>query len=262
MRESSQVVRIERHRIAEDLVALTYDDPSRSDALAAPFVIVLHGLGSRKERHLDLCLRLAAGGAIGCGIDARGHGDRATADSRRVLADQGSPEFLPAFAETVAGTVGDVTEIATYFRTRRYNLIGHSMGGFVALQTALVDPRVESVVCIAGALDMSEFDENALSPAVRESTRVQDPVINAGGFPPRRVLLLHGDADQTVPVSGARRLAAALRAVYGASPEDMLLREFPGAGHDLLPEMAADAVRWTVERKGSGVPDPSAQRAS
>ena len=57
MKEFSQTVRIERHRLTEDLVALTFVDAATASEATKPLVFVVHGLGSRKERHLDLCLR-------------------------------------------------------------------------------------------------------------------------------------------------------------------------------------------------------------
>lgn len=246
MRESSQIVRIERHRVAADVVALTFTDPDRGTAAGHPpfLVFVLHGLGSRKERHLDLCLRLAGAGFVACAIDAVGHGDRATPEARRRLADINAPEFLPAFTETVTGTVQDVAAAATYFGATAYGLVGHSMGGFIGLHTALADPRVTGLVCISGAIDLSVADDPNFPEEAREKVRAIDPVHHANGFWPRPVLILHGDADEMVPVQGARRLHAALQPLYAKRPDILRLEEYPGVGHELLPEMSAEAVEW------------------
>lgn len=249
MRESSQLVRIERHRIEDELIVLTFSDEGERRAEARqsprrPVVFVQHGLGSRKERHLDLCLRLAEAGFLACSLDARHHGDRATREMRKRLSDIQSVEFLEAFTETIRGTVQDIAAAATYFGTRSYGIIGHSMGGFIALQAALNDPRVSAVVSIAGALILSPSEGVQYPPQIADALRQGDPLLHAAGFWPRPVLLLHGTEDETVPLMGSVRLRDALSPIYAAAPDRLTLREYPGIGHELSPEMATDAVDW------------------
>ncbi|MES2458988.1 MAG: alpha/beta fold hydrolase [Armatimonadota bacterium] len=256
MRESSQLVRIEKHRVQDELVVLTFS-PGGAEAIGTtptadgPLVFVQHGLGSRKERHLDLCLRLAEVGFTACSLDARYHGDRATREMRQRLADVKSVEFLEAFAATVAGTVEDIAAAATYFGTRSYAVIGHSMGGFIALQTTLADPRVTSVVSIAGALVLEPPPGASYPAAVAEALRQGDPTARAAEFWPRPVLLLHGTDDETVPLMGSVRLRNALAPIYAANPERLRLVEYPGAGHELTTEMAEAAVGWTRQQVGA-----------
>lgn len=246
MRESSQLVRIEKHRVGEGLVVLTFSAEDDA-ATKRPLVFVQHGLGSRKERHLDLCLRLAEAGFTACSLDARFHGDRATREMRGLLSDVYAAPFLEAFAETIRGTVEDIAAAATYFGARSYGVIGHSMGGFIALQTALADPRVSCVVSIAGALVLTPPPGAAYPPEAAEAMRRGDLVERAPGFWPRPVLLLHGTDDETVPLVGSIRFREALTPFYAAKPERMRLVEYPGAGHELTPEMATEAVAWMQE---------------
>jgi alpha-beta hydrolase superfamily lysophospholipase len=250
MRESSQLVRIEKHRVDEELVVLTFSAEETAGAEPGslpqrPVVFVQHGLGSRKERHLDLCLRLAEAGFLACSLDARHHGDRGTLEMRRRLSDIRSAEFLEAFTETIQGTVLDITSAAAYFGTGSYALIGHSMGGFIALQTTLADPRVSCVVSIAGALILSPPEGVVYPPAAADALRRADPVLNAAAFWPRPVLLLHGIEDETVPLLGSVRVRDALTPIYAAQAERLALVEYPGVGHELTAEMAAAAVDWT-----------------
>jgi dienelactone hydrolase len=256
MRESSQLIRIEKHRVDGDLVVLTFaagdrDGTAPGGSGNTPMVFVQHGLGSRKERHLELCLRLAEAGLTACSLDARHHGDRGTPEMRRRLSDIHSVEFLEAFSETIAGTVEDITAAATYFEARSYGIIGHSMGGFIALQTTLADPRVACVVCIAGALILSAPEGTAYPTGVAEALRQADPVRNVAGFWPRPVLLLHGTNDETVPLRGSVLLRDALTSRYSAKPDRIKLIAYPGAGHELTAEMAAAAVDWTRRHSGT-----------
>jgi pimeloyl-ACP methyl ester carboxylesterase len=242
MRESSQVVRIEKHRVAGELVVLTF---SAEDTQKRPLIFVQHGLGSRKERHLDLCLRLAEAGFMACSLDARYHGDRATREMRGRLSDIHSAGFLEAFIDTVRGTVQDIVTAATYFDVSFYGVIGHSMGGFIALQTTLADPRVSSVVSIAGALLFALPEGANYPPQILDALHQGDLVTKAAGFWPRPVLLLHGVVDETVPLQGSARLFGALTPFYTRDPERLRLVEYPGIGHELTSEMAIEAVMWT-----------------
>jgi dipeptidyl aminopeptidase/acylaminoacyl peptidase len=65
---------------------------------------------------------------------------------------------------------------------------------------------------------------------------------------------LHGDADVTVPIDGARRLYVELSTTaYAADPERLSLVEYPGLGHEFVPDMVERSVawmrRWMAERE-------------
>ncbi len=205
-------------------------------AEAPPTVFVLHGLNSRKERHLDVCLRLAQAGFAACAPDAALHGERVNRKSRR-LSDMTAPEFLPTFIQVMQQTVEDVAHFATELGLQSYGLIGHSMGGFIALHTLLADPRARAVVVVGGALDVSLAGQIAPSYA--------DPALRADEFLNRPVLLLHGDNDETVPVAGARRLHAALSPLYESEAASRLsFIEIAGGGHEWTDAIAEQAVQW------------------
>ncbi|MBC8102679.1 MAG: alpha/beta fold hydrolase [Cytophagales bacterium] len=245
MRETSQVVRIERHRLNEDLVGLTFSSlEGRDESALRRLVFVQHGLGSRKERHLDLCLQLAEAGFLACSLDARFHGDRATPEMRRQLSDIHNAEFPAAFLQTVQGTVQDISALATYFEADSYGLIGHSMGGFIALQTTIADPRVRGVVSVAGALPLTMPEDMRYSAEAASAMRQTDLAARAASLWPRPVLLLHGEADETVPLSGSARLYEALRPFYATEPQRLGFVPYVGADHSLAPAMAREAVAW------------------
>ena len=199
----------------------------------APLVLVQHGLGSRKERHLELCLRLAEAGFRAGAIDAAFHGERRTFGPQEaaLAGDKRSPEFSRAFARCVDRTVEDLAELAGRLTDDPWALIGHSMGGFIALTAARRIENLTRIVVVAGAIDL----EAALdSPEARERSAHR----NAHELNGTRILLLHGTDDPLVPVEGARRLEEAT----GCD-----LKIYPGVGHDLTAPMIADAVRWLKE---------------
>ena len=243
-----QSVRIERHRAGDVDIWLFVDEGLANAPLPweRPLVFVQHGLHSRKERHLDLCLRLAAQGLRVAALDTRGHGERATPAMTRRLSDSRTSEFYVAFGEAVHGTVRDLADVATYFNAPRYAIVGRSMGGFIALQTALADPRVCSVVCISGVIDVSAANNPRLPAAVRLMAQSSDLVAQAHCFFPRPVLLLHGESDNEVPVSGATRLYNALAPHYISQPYRLHKEIYPSVGHELIHHMTEAAIAWTA----------------
>ena len=236
---SETTVTIEKHELPQSgayALRFTAAPAPEGEKETLPTVFVLHGLGSRKERHLDVCLRLARAGFVACAVDAALHGERAT-NATRHLGDTASPEFLPTFAHVIMQTVEDVAHFASEWGLQTYGLIGHSMGGFIALHTALADPRAHAVVVVGGALDVSLAGENAVPEA--------DPAHRAAEFLGRPVLFLHGTDDETVPIAGARRLHAALQPHYeGASAPLLSLVELVGVGHEWTEVIADEAVAW------------------
>lgn len=254
MREWSRLVRIEKHQAPHGIACLTFADEGASP-LTRPLVFVVHGLLSRKERHSELCLDLAHAGFTACALDARSHGERATPEGVARLSGALNMEFLWAFADAVIGTAADLTAVADYLGHDGYGVIGHSMGGYVALRAGVTEERVRAVVSVAGNPDWSLLPAGRdgaagpfLPPEVAELARRESPLGQAARFFPRPVLMLHGASDTVVPIAGHRALHDALRSRYDdAGPEmrDRLsLVEYPGVGHDWLPDMAARAVAW------------------
>lgn len=202
----------------------------------SPSVIVLHGLTSRKERHLELCLQLAEAGFPTWAFDLRSHGDRRDADSATLRGSRKVPEFIPAFVRCASGSAEDVALVADFLGLDRYGIIGHSLGGYVALQAALRDPRAEVMVNISGSIDAAGSLPNGPT--------LYDIPTHAGDLCPRPVLLLHGTSDDEVPLAGAQKFHAAFTQAYGPNTEHTRLITYPSVGHELLSEMRTAAVEW------------------
>lgn len=213
---------------------------------ADPLVIVLHGLTSRKERHLEWCLELAAAGMTACAFDLRSHGARRDDDSPALQGDQTTPEFAAAFARVTVGTVQDIIRVAEYLGAEHWGLLGHSFGGYIALQTALVEPRAVAIANVSGSINAAGTIGDIELP---------DIPANAARLGRRPVLLVHGDADTIVPVAGARKFRDAFIQEYGADAKRVQYREYPGVGHELLPEMRHEATLFLRHALG-GIHEP------
>lgn len=249
MRESSQIVRIEKHRVAGEITALTFESAEEAGGgQRRPLVIVVHGLLSRKERHLELCLQLAQAGFLACALDARLHGERATPEAAAGLWGAWGTDFAALFAHAVIGTAADLGPLADYLGRDHYGVIGHSMGGYVALKVGVGDTRARVIVSVAGNPDWTLLPQGGgvLPPAARALARQESPIVHADAFFPRPLLQLHGTLDTTVPIAGARALHAALAPRYAEASitERLDLVEYPDTDHEFLPDMAARAVSW------------------
>jgi dienelactone hydrolase len=144
--------------------------------------------------------------------------------------------------------------------TRTY-LTGHSMGGHGTWQLAVHDtgffaaaaPSAGwiSFATYAAARAASGPTSQATQPTTQPLT-VRDLLRRAGlpsdtlafkeNLATLAVYILHGDADDNVPVTEARRMAEELKAFH----RDWRIFEQPGAGHwwDAHPEDGADCVDW------------------
>ena len=100
----------------------------------------------------------------------------------------------------------------------RIGLLGFSLGGYLSLSRATYDPRIACVAELFGGLP-------------------EHFVKDAGKLPP--TLILHGDADSTVPVDEAYKLKALLE--ENRVPHAMKI--YSGQGHHFTGLVQMDALR-------------------
>lgn len=143
-------------------------------------------------------------------------------------------------------------------------VVGSSMGGWIALHLALRRPdRVAALVGIAAAPDFTDWGYNdAEKSALQRDSRLEQP--NPYGAEPQLttlafwtsgeamrlldeqipidcpVRLIHGDADQDVPLDIAFRLKERLRS------GDVQITIIKGGGHRLSEAHEVDAILRTV----------------
>jgi carboxymethylenebutenolidase len=121
-------------------------------------------------------------------------------------------------------TVWDATSFLTHqphINPERIGLLGFSLGAYLALATASIDGRIRAVVDFFGGFPKE----------MRLFMRRFCPV-----------LILHGDADETVPVSEAHYIAEI--AERKKVPYEMKI--YARAGHGFAPEVMADATQRTL----------------
>jgi len=136
----------------------------------------------------------------------------------------------------------------------RFCLLGFSGGAAVSVYTAAHDPRVSLVVTCACPADFRSLSqgETALDtiqrfrqigairdkdfpPSIKEWKKgfeIVSPIKWIDKISPRPLLLVHGDADELIPLEHAHRL-------YQKAKEPKELKIIPGAKHKLRLEKAA-----------------------
>jgi carboxymethylenebutenolidase len=180
-----------------------------------PAVVVLHGAEGSK---LNPGYRLIAQGLADAGFAAL------QVDYFSQTPGSGAFGVPPAsdYEKDAPIWLREIGDGVNYLQTRpeidpqRIGLNGYSLGAFMALDAAMLDPRVKAV---------AEFYGGVIPGLAR----------NLDQMPP--VLILHGDADSIVPVGYAYTLKALLSA-HGRPYE---IQIYPGAQHGFNFVPGADA---------------------
>lgn len=131
-------------------------------------------------------------------------------------------------------------------------LTGHSMGGHGAWQLAAHHPdRFAAVGPSAGWCSFWSYGgkqqaaDDAMSTLLRRSENGSDTMLLKQNYAQMGVYILHGDADDNVPVSEARFMRDGLKDFHA----DLHYHEEPGVGHwwdrgDNKGDKGADCVDW------------------
>jgi acetyl esterase/lipase len=153
----------------------------------------------------------------------------------------------PGTAVAVRDALGAAVEVAA---GRPVAVIGHSAGGHLALWAAHEHP-VATVVSLAGVCDLEEGATAGIgNGGVLEFLgAAPESDLYAAASPIARLplgsraLLIHGDADEDVPIRQSRLFDHAAR----AAGDDCELHELPGGGHFEVVDPAGRA--WPILRE-------------
>ena len=258
---------------------------------AVAAVLLVHGYGEHSGRYEPVAQRLTAAGYAVTTFDLRGHGRstgvaRGTVDDFDLLVDD-----VATVARSVEGggdlplfvyghSMGGLAVVRLAEKAAAGTVDVPPIAGLVVASAALVAAEsipaplvaVANVIGkLAPKLPTIRLDGEAISrdPAVRSDydadplnyrgklsagTGRQMNLAMAAAMDRARtikcpVLVIHGDADRLTAVVGSRRLAATL------GSDDVTLREWPGAYHELHHEPERDEVldtivSWIGERVG------------
>lgn len=118
---------------------------------------------------------------------------------------------------------------------RRTYLTGHSMGGHGTWQLGATFPdQFAAIAPSAGWISFFTYaggrryeGTNALAQLIQRAATPSDTLVLASNFLHHGIYILHGDADDNVPVSEARTMRSVLEKFH----RDLAWHEQPGAGH-------------------------------
>ena len=176
------------------------------------------------------------------GLHGSGGGHASMADPASLLAEQGFAVYvLHYFDRTGTSEIDGLQTIFRHFPVwmktlwdavsfvarqpqidpERIGLLGFSLGAYLALSAAAIDPRIRAVVEFFGGMPKEmKFFTRRLCP----------------------VLILHGEQDKTVPVAEAYHLQQVLEKKQIAYE----MQIYPGAGHGFSGETWRDAGLRTL----------------
>jgi acylglycerol lipase len=246
------------------------------DAAGTPRANALlsHGYAEHSGRYDHVARHLNAAGIAVWALDHRGHGQSA--------GDRGD---IVSFDSTVADLDALMDLVAAEGAGRPTFLVGHSLGGAIAIAYALAHAdRLTGLSLSAPAIviapemlalaDLPEIPPLPLADGVSSDPDVvqnyKDDPLNYLGAPPRNLLLVMGSVGEqvarlgelTLPVQimqGSSDLLISPQAlkdvVAGVSSTDLVARLWPGLFHEIFNEPTKDAVldalvAWMVERAG------------
>jgi uncharacterized protein len=184
--------------------------PARRYEGGGAALLLFHGLRSSAEALDDEARAFAAAGVTTFVIDAPHHGARRSA-VLETMPDTGTREgyaTLLRILREARDEIPRVVDEALALGYEKVGIAGVSMGAYIALAAAVVEPRLAVVASILGSPDWTPPN----GEPVRES-----PHLFPHAFPPRPLMLLNGARDVNVPPEPARRFVARLRRLYGES---------------------------------------------
>ncbi len=185
-------------------------------------IVHCHGNAQNMTAHWQLVRFLPARGFNLLVFDYRGYGESEGRPSR-------------------SGTVADAKAAVEYVLGRddvdpeRVGIYGQSIGGAIGAVVAASDERVRAAVIDCSFTSYRRMAAHALrlNPATRIAARPlaglliasgYDPIDHVGEIAPRPILIVHGTADELVPMEMSREL-------YQAAGENAELYLIDGAGH-------------------------------
>ena len=187
-----------------------------------PAVLLLHGSdglaasGPRFRLMMQALVGLGYAALLPHYFDQTGDDDIGAGSQRAATIQQSHALWQGAIAAAVAEAAR-----LPHIDAQRIGLCGFSLGAFLAVGVAARHPEVRCVIEFCGGLP-------------------EDLVGQLHTMPP--VLILHGDADFTVPVSHAYALAEALSAA--GLPHEMQI--YPGQGHVFSGSAERDALQRSL----------------
>ena len=166
---------------------------------------------------------------------------------------------------TISKEVDDLKAVVTAAVSKGYRVTyaGHSMGGAVGVLAASSDERIRHLISLAGMVNTKDFydrefgeekpDEGCMweEPSCPLSSTYKNDMYSIGSVTSKASevkvpwLMIHGDADDVVPIVDSRE-------IFALANEPKKIIEIPGANHVFseagLEPMKEAVIDWLGER--------------
>jgi dipeptidyl aminopeptidase/acylaminoacyl peptidase len=204
-----------------------------------PAVLLIPGFNRTARDLVGLGVRLGAQGFAALAVSQPGFGHS------EGPADYVGPRTLRALAEGLDRLKREADVDPT-----RLGVYGFSRGGMAAALLAVRRPDLEAAVLGAGIYDFQRAHDEVKLPGIRRNmeteTGMTREAVEARSAIRRLedlrcpVLILHGEADDNVPVSQALLLRDRLQALG----KDFEIRLYPGRPHGIGPEVTEETITF------------------
>ncbi|MBI2922720.1 MAG: prolyl oligopeptidase family serine peptidase [Planctomycetes bacterium] len=202
--------------VSEGGLKYVLHEPEKKSPRAAPLMVMLHGTGGGSEYFRTWIAGCRKRGYIVAVPESSGCGTPASGNTSGDTLKRWDAVDIP----NVLGLVRELMNRHNVDRTR-VAIMGFSNGAFYAARIGLGNPDLfQSVVCLAGGIGGRGWTDASRTMGV---------------------YVIHGTADTSVPVQQGRSLANDLKA---DGFKDVILKEFPGRGHETFPEESEAVLKW------------------
>lgn len=230
-----------------ELAASAATTPEPPSGHELPVVLVLHGLRSQKENALKAAYLFAAAGFRVITPDLAMHGERVGRAERDALL---ASAYTATVLEIIQGSVADTARLLDELGVEKAAVHGLSLGGIVAFAALLDEPRLAVTSVALGSPDWLGLNQQLGPPtdaATAQAIYRMSPLTRAEAMAPRPILMLHGDRDEVVPVTGVQALNEKLAPIYKGldCSERLEMVIYEGLGHVYTDDMINRSIAWT-----------------
>lgn len=217
-----------------------------------PTVVNYHGWSSNKEFQHFKAVVLAAYGYQVMVPDAMHHGERGSLN----YGEEGKLESY--FHKVLLKNIEESDQLLDYAVNKleawekEVSVIGHSMGGFTAAGVFTRHPWLKTMVVINGSCAWERMLLNIKEKGQKEENlpeeikrlKSMDPEQNLVKFQKRPFLLIHGGADDTVPIEPQKQFFDRAKVYYGKDRKKIRLYEIPQIPHAVTMHMFEQVIAW------------------
>ena len=225
--------------------------PKKSKGLL-PTVLYYHGWGSNKEYQSFKASIIACNGYQVIVPDSIYHGERNSIDHN------GPGMIEEYFWEVIIHSVEESKKLIKGLihyhdaDSNRMGIMGHSMGGFISSGTFSMNQNIKCMINYNGScawvkadeIFRKMYDRQPANEEERSRIGKYDLICNRDKIKLRPILLVHGDADTSVPIDSQRIFYEEISPLYKENPDAIKLVEYKRLDHYISVGMLEEGIRW------------------